>query len=92
MRKLTLDLSSLAVQSFATDEAAARLFGTVQGRQKSSTVTQEPGCSAADTCPSVRESSDLNECRPTPGASCATQVPPRSWAIYCRPSYTPAEC
>lgn len=41
MKKLKLDLNALAVQSFATDDAARRGVGTVQGRQKGSTGQQD---------------------------------------------------
>jgi hypothetical protein len=45
MNKLTLDLNAIEVQSFATDDAAARAYGTVHGRQKGSEI---------DACPSAR--------------------------------------
>lgn len=53
MRKLTLDLGALTVQSFATDDAAARLFGTVHGRHKGHTGLQDTDCSAVDACESA---------------------------------------
>lgn len=54
MRKLTLDLNALEVQSFVTDDAAARLLGTVHGRQhKGHTGQQDTDCSAVDACPSA---------------------------------------
>jgi hypothetical protein len=62
MRKLTLDLNALAVQSFATDEAARRSFGTVRGRQQNG--------SEVDACPSARGCSDFVECRRTEGDNC----------------------
>jgi len=52
MRKLTLDLNALVVQSFTTDDVAARLFGTVHARQKGNTGLQDTDCSAVDACPS----------------------------------------
>jgi len=70
MRKLTLDLNALAVQSFATDEVAGAGFGTVYGRQKGKTGLQDTDCSAVDACPSARGCSEIAECRPTQGANC----------------------
>src|SRR6476620_6246090 len=70
MRKLTLDVNALAVQSFATDEAAKAAFGTVQGRQKGHTGQQDTDCSAVDACPSARGCSEVAECRPTQGDNC----------------------
>lgn len=65
MRKLTLDLNALAVQSFATDDVARRAFGTVHGRQKGNTGAQDTDCSAVDACPSGRGCSDFAPCKPT---------------------------
>ena len=62
MKKLTLDLNALEVQSFATDEVRAA-FGTVHGRQ-------QQGGSEVDACPSARGCSELAECRPTQGDNC----------------------
>ncbi|HEX8904990.1 MAG TPA: hypothetical protein VF771_09135 [Longimicrobiaceae bacterium] len=62
MRKLTLDLNALEVQSFATDEVARRAFGTVHGRQQKG--------SEVDACPSARGCSEIAECRPTQGDNC----------------------
>ena len=70
MRKLTLDVAGLAVQSFATDDAAVPAFGTVQGRQKGNTGLQDTDCSAVDACPSARGCSEIAECRPTQGTNC----------------------
>ena len=53
MSKLTLDLSALEVQSFVTDDAAGRLFGTVHARHKGHTGLQDTDCSAVDACPSA---------------------------------------
>jgi len=61
MKKLTLDLNALEVQSFATDEVRAA-FGTVHGRQQQG--------SEVDACPSARGCSELAECRPTQGDNC----------------------
>lgn len=69
MKKLTLDLNALAVQSFATDDARVPGFGTVRGRQKG-TGLQDPDCSAVDACPSARGCSEIAECRPTQGTNC----------------------
>lgn len=66
MRKLTLDLNALVVQSFVTDDVAAKLFGTVHGRQhKGHTGQQDTDCSAVDACPSARGCSDLAACNDT---------------------------
>ena len=70
MRKLTLDLNALTVQSFATDDDAAAAFGTVHGRQKGNTGVQDTDCSAVDACPSARGCSEIAECRPTQGTNC----------------------
>jgi len=70
MRKLTLDLNALAVQSFATDDVAVPAFGTVRGRQQGNTGQQDTDCSAVDACPSARGCSELAECRPTQGTNC----------------------
>jgi len=70
MRKLTLDVNALAVQSFATDEAAKAAFGTVRGRQQGNTGQQDTDCSAVDACPSARGCSEIAECRPTQGDNC----------------------
>ena len=69
MRKLTLDLDALEVQSFATD-AAVRAFGTVNARQKGNTGPQDTECSAVDACPSGRGCSDFAECPRTQGDNC----------------------
>ena len=61
MNKLTLDLNAIEVQSFATDDVAARAYGTVHGRQKGSEI---------DACPSARGCSEIDECRPTQGDNC----------------------
>ena len=60
MKKLTLDLNALEVQSFATDEVRAA-FGTVHGRQQGSEV---------DACPSARGCSEIAECPRTQGDNC----------------------
>ena len=70
MRKLTLDLNALAVQSFATDDLARPGFGTVHGRQQGNTGLQDTECSAVDACPSARGCSEIAECRPTQGTNC----------------------
>jgi hypothetical protein len=71
MRKLTLDLNALHVQSFATDEAGTLRFGTVHGRQGGRpTGQQDTECSAVDACASARGCSEIAECRPTEGTNC----------------------
>jgi hypothetical protein len=71
MKKLTLDLNALTVQSFATDDVAVAVFGTVHGRQKQgNTGINDTDCSAVDACPSARGCSEIAECRPTQGTNC----------------------
>lgn len=70
MKKLSLDLNALAVQSFTTDDEAVPVFGTVHGRQGKPTGQQDTDCSAVDACPSARGCSELAECRPTQGTNC----------------------
>jgi hypothetical protein len=70
MHKLTLNVDSLQVQSFATDEEGLLPFGTVHGRQKGNTGLQDTDCSAVDACPSARGCSEIAECRPTEGTNC----------------------
>lgn len=80
MKKLILDVNALAVQSFATDDAAAAALGTVRGWQKGNTGLQDTDCSAVDACPSARGCSEIAECRPTEGTNCP------SAAIACETS------
>lgn len=70
MKKLTLDLNTLQVQSFATDEDGVLPFGTVHGRQGKPTGQQDTDCSAVDACASARGCSVVAECRPTEGNNC----------------------
>ncbi|WP_420130673.1 hypothetical protein [Longimicrobium sp.] len=70
MKKLTLDLNGLRVQSFATDENGTLPFGTVHGRQARPTGLQDPACSGVDACGSARGCSEVFECRPTEGTNC----------------------
>lgn len=71
MKKLTLDLNALTVQSFATDDAGVPVFGTVHGRQRpGNTGIDDTDCSAVDACPSARGCSEIAECRPTQGTNC----------------------
>jgi hypothetical protein len=71
MKKLTLGLDALQVQSFVIDEARAGL-GTVHGR---ATGLQDTDCSAVDACPSARGCSDIAECPPSKDPNgCQSQV------------------
>lgn len=71
MKKLALDLNALTVQSFATDDVAVPLWGTVHGRQRpGNTGIDDTDCSAVDACASARGCSVVNECRPTEGTNC----------------------
>ncbi len=86
MRKLTLDLNALRVQSFATDEEGPRPFGTVHGRQKNTgpetVCTASPGCASRDRCADTDEPpppppySDVGCPRTTPD-SCGPKNPGR---------------
>jgi len=69
MKKLTLDLNALEVQSFATDEVRVA-FGTVHGRQQGKTGPQDTDCSAVDACPSALGCSEVVECPRTRGDNC----------------------
>jgi len=71
MRKLALDIDTLVVQSFATDDGAVPRFGTVHGRQRpGNTGIDDTDCSAVDACASARGCSVVVECRPTEGTNC----------------------
>lgn len=71
MKKLTLDLDALHVQTFAPSDDPVAAWGTVHGRQKQgNTGLQDTDCSAVDACPSARGCSEVVECRPTQGTNC----------------------
>ncbi|HEU0015660.1 MAG TPA: hypothetical protein VFQ45_18430 [Longimicrobium sp.] len=70
MKKLRLELETLAVQSFTTDEDSLLPYGTVYGRQGQPTGQQDTECSAVDACASARGCSEIAECRPTEGTNC----------------------
>ena len=71
MKKLMLDLNALAVQSFAPDDEAVPVFGTVHGKQRpGNTGIDDTECSAVDACASARGCSVVAECRPTEGTNC----------------------
>jgi hypothetical protein len=72
MRKLTLDLSSLVVQSFSTESLDATALGTVRGRQKESTETQGLDCSELVPCSLEYGGCESDECRGTKDASCSS--------------------
>jgi hypothetical protein len=70
MKKLSLDLNALAVQTFAPSDEAVAAWGTVHGRQKGNTGQQDTECSAVDACPSALGCSQVVECRRTEGTNC----------------------
>ena len=52
MKKLTLDLDTLAVESFGTEDAARRWAGTVEARDGETDASNCPTCdSCPDHCP-----------------------------------------
>jgi hypothetical protein len=75
MRKLTLDMDALQVQSFATDEFGPLPYGTVHGHKATGgpetvctlveACRDSRACSDVDACPSQRGCSDLIECKPS---------------------------
>lgn len=60
MKKLTLNLDNLQVQSFATAEAETARLGTVHGLEKK-TGLQDTNCSAIDACASARGCTEVFE-------------------------------
>lgn len=68
MRKLTLDIETLDVQSFETTDAARRAVGTVHGAEKTNNPRNcgdtsiadncETGLCTAQTCPATFDSPD----------------------------------
>jgi hypothetical protein len=53
MKKLTLNVEALQVQSFATATEQGVEFGTVHGAEKKKTGLQDTNCSAIDACASA---------------------------------------
>lgn len=64
MKKLSLNLDALQVQSFATGAGQDTAFGTVHGAQeeKKKTGLQDTNCSAIDACASARGCTTLETC------------------------------
>ena len=62
MKKLTLDLNGLQVQSFETASERAAEFGTVHGLEKKKTGIDDTNCSAIDACASARGCTELETC------------------------------
>lgn len=60
MKKLTLNLDGLQVQSFATAADASAEFGTVHAFAKK-TGLQDTNCSAIDACASARGCTEIFE-------------------------------
>jgi hypothetical protein len=62
MKKLTLNVEALQVQSFATATDEAGRFGTVQGfAGGKKTGLQDTNCSAIDACASARGCTEIFE-------------------------------
>ena len=59
MRKLTLDLSSLVVQSFSTDALGTMGPGTVRARE----TKDDADCPSADACPTESSCGESDDCR-----------------------------
>jgi hypothetical protein len=62
MKKLTLDLDVLQVQSFETASERAAEFGTVHGQEKKKTGMEDTNCSAIDACASALGCTQLETC------------------------------
>lgn len=62
MKKLTLDVEALQVQSFATGADQDVEFGTVHGAEKKKTGPQDTNCSAIDACASALGCTMLETC------------------------------
>lgn len=73
MRKLSLKIDTLQVQSFAIDPERAE-DGTVLGFAIAGTGLQDTNCSAIDRCPSARGCTEIGPCAPLT-AKCATNDP-----------------
>ncbi|WP_420130674.1 pinensin family lanthipeptide [Longimicrobium sp.] len=61
MKKLTLDLDTLKVQSFETALERAAEIGTVHGFVKKTGI-DDTNCSAIDACASARGCTELETC------------------------------
>ena len=61
MKKLTLNLDSLQVQSFETAAAQMARLGTVNGLEKKKTGIDDTNCSAIDACASARGCTEIFE-------------------------------
>jgi hypothetical protein len=61
MKKLTLELDALQVQSFETASERVAQFGTVNGHAKKTGI-DDTNCSAVDACPSGRGCTQLATC------------------------------
>ena len=68
MKKLTLSVDALQVQSFETDAAGAGEPGTVRGFAKP-TGLQDTNCSAIDACASARGCTEI-DCATYDPATC----------------------
>jgi hypothetical protein len=80
MKKLTLNIDALAVESFETAEPAPQFRGTVKGRQKSTIYCTVEGwwcaesgqntCATCDPCACGQNTCDQNTCAETCEATC----------------------
>lgn len=69
MKKLTLNLDSLQVQSFETAAAEIARLGTVNGLEKKKTGIDDTNCSAIDACASARGCTEI-DCLTIDPATC----------------------
>lgn len=69
MKKLTLNIESLQVQSFATAAEETGRLGTVQGFAKKTGI-DDTNCSAIDACASARGCTELETCLTIDPATC----------------------
>jgi hypothetical protein len=71
MKKLTLELDSLQVQSFETAAGETARFGTVNGHAgPKKTGIDDTNCSAIDACASARGCTQLETCLTFDPAAC----------------------
>lgn len=82
MKKLRLDLGTLAVESFGTTPGAGARAGTVRGREDcpscgcslgaADVVTCDPSCDPCATCDTSCAGGPYCDCLPSGCASCET--------------------
>ncbi|HEU4883958.1 MAG TPA: hypothetical protein VFT45_16985 [Longimicrobium sp.] len=92
MKKLTLDLNALLVQSFTTDDDGAPRFGTIHGRQQGETQGQGYTGGAATACSLVKPECDTAEyCPQDTGDACTGSSCPRDTGDACTGSSCPRD-